>query len=472
MTLIIAKKECLEMWRDGRFRGIAGVVLLLLLAALVTGWQHYRQVQSEHSAAQQASRQQWLNQGARNPHSAAHYGVYAFKPVMPLSFVDLGLDPYTGVSIWLEAHYQNPSRYRPAEDATAMQRFGELTAAGVLQLLLPLLIIVLAFPAFAGEREQGTLRQLLSLGVPRRKLIFGKALGVALALGALLVPATIIGVLTFSFTANADLLAANVARMAWMGLGYLAYFGVFLALTLALSARAPSPRAALVSLLGFWIIGSLLLPRLASDAAERFYRVPSAKAFWEAVNDDIKKGLDGHNPSDQRREALLQEILAQYQVTRVEDLPVNFSGIALQAGEEYGNTVFDKHVGALWEIYGAQERMHRFAAGLSPFLAVRHLSMGLAGTDLAQHRHFLNAAEQYRRELNKMLNDDLTHNSKIQGYTYFAERGLWDKTPDFIYTAPDAAWVMQRQAGSFGVLLAWLAGAIIFARRAVRRMNI
>uniref|UniRef100_UPI00387EBF32 ABC transporter permease n=1 Tax=Chloracidobacterium thermophilum TaxID=458033 RepID=UPI00387EBF32 len=35
----------------------------------------------------------------------------------------------------------------------------------MLQYLLPLLIIVLAFDALAGEREHGTLRYLLSLGV-------------------------------------------------------------------------------------------------------------------------------------------------------------------------------------------------------------------------------------------------------------------------------------------------------------------
>jgi ABC-2 type transport system permease protein len=58
--------------------------------------------------------------------------VYAFKPRLPLSFVDTGMDSFTGAAIWGEAHYQNPSRFRPAEDGTALQRFGELTAALVL----------------------------------------------------------------------------------------------------------------------------------------------------------------------------------------------------------------------------------------------------------------------------------------------------------------------------------------------------
>ena len=40
-----------------------------------------------------------------------------FKPHLPLSFIDPGLDPYTGSVIWVEAHYQNPARFRPSEEA-------------------------------------------------------------------------------------------------------------------------------------------------------------------------------------------------------------------------------------------------------------------------------------------------------------------------------------------------------------------
>jgi ABC-2 type transport system permease protein len=41
-------------------------------------------------------------------------------------------------------------------------------------------------------------------------------------------------------------------------------------------------------------------------------------------------------------------------------------------------------------------------------LALRPVSMGLAGTDFAQHRHFAEAAEGYRRSFVKAINDDIT----------------------------------------------------------------
>ena len=156
--------------RDAARRPVSSarrVVLVLSAVVARRGWKQYVDVQRQHLEAQQATRAQWLNQPEKNPHSAAHYGMYAFKPKSRLSMVDTGVDPYVGVAAWLEAHKQNEFRYRPAQDRTAMQRFGELTAAESFLVILPLFIVLVTFAAFAGEREQGTLRQLLSLGVSR-----------------------------------------------------------------------------------------------------------------------------------------------------------------------------------------------------------------------------------------------------------------------------------------------------------------
>jgi ABC-2 type transport system permease protein len=92
--LRIARKELVEMARDGRFRAAAAIVGALLLMALATGLAQQRARAEELATAERLDRQVWDGQGPKNPHSAAHYGVYAFKPAPPLSFADRGLSAY------------------------------------------------------------------------------------------------------------------------------------------------------------------------------------------------------------------------------------------------------------------------------------------------------------------------------------------------------------------------------------------
>lgn len=460
----IARKELVDTLRDGRFRILAAVVLVISIVSLAAGWKHYRDVQAQHEDARRATRAQWLTQPQKNPHSAAHYGVYAFKPKSRLSMVDTGIDPYVGVAAWLEAHKQNEFKYRPAQDRTALQRFGELTAAEGFLVLLPLFIVLVTFNAFSGEREQGTLRQLLSLGVRPRDLMIGKALGVAAALALVLVPATVAGIVGLTFTSEFGGLAHDVPRAVALGLVYLVYFATLITIGLGVSAYARTSRVALIVLLALWFGNSLIVSRAASDLAGALYPTPSAVAFQAALEKDLSDSADIERRLQQRREALLR----QYNATTMDAVPINFSGISLQEGEEHGNEVFDRHFGRLFETYAAQNRVHEWTGVAAPLLPTRTLSMGLAGTDFAHHRVFVEAAETHRRMMQRVLNGDIAAHAK-PGEVYLAGTELWNQIPDFSYEAPGLAWALGQHRLSVALLLGWLIAAVAFAAIATRR---
>jgi len=448
----IAAKEFRELVRDGRFRWSAGIIGGLLLVAGLAGWSSWREQRAQRDAAQATMQASWFNQPAKNPHSAAHYGLWAFKPQMPLSLVDRGVDPFTGTASWLESHYQNEFRFRPAMDATAAQRFGEWTAASVLQLLVPLLIILLGFSAFAGERERGTLRQLASLGVPARTLLAGKALGVAGALALLLVPAAIGGALLMLSAAGTE----GVVRLAALSSVYALYFALVLAITLFVSARARTARTALVALLALWAWNGLVAPRLSADVARTLLPTPTAREFAADVSRALSQGLDGHSPASERGNMLRDSLLTAYGVTSVDSLPFNFNGFAMQRGEEEGNAVFDHYFGRLWDRYERQDRAQLAGAVVAPLIAVRYLSMGIAGTDFFQHRAFATSAEAYRRLLNKEMNDDIArHAAPGQAFAYQADTDLWHSIPPFEYEAPSLGAVVTAHRGSLALLLGW-----------------
>lgn len=56
----------------------------------------------------------------------------------------------------------------------------------------------------------------------------------------------------------------------------------------------------------------------------------------------LRDSVDEVSSRNARAERLKQELFRKYNVSKVEDLPVNFGGLSLQAGEEHGNEVFDR----------------------------------------------------------------------------------------------------------------------------------
>lgn len=462
----IARREFIGAWRDGRFRIAAVLVLVLAAAALVGGWQHASRIAAEHEVARQATRAQWVNQPAKNPHSAAHYGIYAFRPQTPLAAVDTGVDPYVGVAAWLEAHRQNEFRFRPAADRASVQRVADLNGAFVLQVLLPLLVVILGFAAIAGERESGTLRQLVGTGVSPTALVAGKLAGLSAVLALILAPTIALGALAISWSSMSAVWESDGVRTAWlMGL-YLAWAGLWTGVTVMVSAVARTARVALVVLLAIWMASALVAPRVVLEVASRLHPTPSATAFERALDADLADRTEVDRRVDERRRALF----AQYGVSRQEDLPVGFSGIALQESEEHANVVFDRHYGPLYDTFERQNRFAQWVGLLVPSLAVRSLSMGLSGSDFSHHRHFASAAETYRRDLQRALNRDIVEHQRA-GQAYLADAALWSSVPDFEYQAPGVGWVVAAQRPALMAVVAWgviLAGSLMVA---VRRLG-
>lgn len=467
----IVSKEVKETVRDGRFRWGATLVGALLVLALAAGWSQRNEIARSHAAAAEQSREHWLEQGEKNPHSAAHYGVYVFKPVSSLALLDRGVDPYMGVSTWLEAHYQNPFANRAVQDTPALARFGDFTAATTLQLLLPLLIFLMAFQAFSGERESGTLRQVMSIGVRPERLAAGKAVGILAALALLLVPAAIIGALALVLSGpGGEAVQGEFARFALLATGYLAYFLMFVLLALAVSAWTKSSRTALAVLIVFWIANGLVAPRLASDIARALEPLPTAAEFQATVQQELREGFGPHPDQDTRRQMLQDSVLAAHGVESVDQLPFNYGGFSLQQGEEYASLVWDRNFGALAERIREQEQLHRRLSFLAPHLAIRSLSMALTATDPAHHQRFAEAAEQHRRLMQRLLNGDLMEHG-VYGETYLVGRELWERTPDFEYQGPGVDFALAGQGPAGAALLFWLLLGAILTRRGVTALR-
>jgi ABC-2 type transport system permease protein len=215
-------------------------------------------------------------------------------------------------------------------------------------------------------------------------------------------------------------------------------------------------------LLGFWGLNCLLAPRALADFAAALHPLPEPVSFKARLQAAL--GDPEGAPAAMLRERTAA-LLKQHRVTKTEDLPVNLAGLRLQVGEEYGYQVFDRFYGELFAPMEAQNRFLQRSAVLFPLLGVHALSMGLAGTDLAQHRDFVHAAEAHRRAEIKIINDDILAHPVKAGEVHLGDRDLWAKVPEFAYRPPGIGWVLAQHSTALAILLAWFAVAAWFAWR-------
>ncbi len=443
---------------------IAGLTLVTWLGVIQNNNQ-----QEQQQAAQKHVREQWENIDAMNPHGAAHYGSYAFKPITPLSSIDEGVNAITGNVLRLEGHVQNEIVYSEASQSLSVSKFGKLKPSLLLQYVIPLLLIFIAFASVSSEKETGRLKLLVFQGASLPKLILAKALSVWFY-GLFLLVITV-AVQTLINLKNTG--AGNIERTFFLLLAYGAYYYTVVTLAVYFSARLKNNTAALSSMLAVWIIWTIFLPKIWGNTTDKLYPLPSRQEFKTAMKEDRSKGIDGHNPSDKREEELKQKVLAEYKVDSVENLPINFDGIVMQADEEYGNQVWDKHFGKNYDILRKQKNMYQLSGIFNPFVSLQSTSMGFSGSDMLHHLDFLQQAEQYRRVLIKSLNDKHAYGgSKTGDWSWEADNAFFKSIKDFEYKSPVFATALNQNLIDILCLAFWVVLATVIVALSASKIKL
>lgn len=397
VVFTIARDEW-RFWRRSHLAQTVLAITLMLVAASV--WVTYADI--SHTTAQRQHMQSesvdaFEEQPDRHPHRMVHYGHYLFRSPPPLGALDPGIDAFTGNAIFLEGHRQNSATFADQKQSSGLSWVGSLTPAYVMQVLTPLLLIVLGFGVMTREREAGTLDFLKVQGVSPLLLILGK--GVALAgAGLLVLMPLLIGVVIAVGNGAAWLPAVTFI------VSYLLYILVWCALVLLVSSVAPSNSSSFSGLTALWIVGCLVIPRVASNTASVMVASSGKLETDFAVLQKLREMGDGHNAEDPAFKALKANLLAKYNVDTIEALPVNFRGIVAQQSEADLTRVLTAFAEEQMQQQLSQAQIAREFGWLSPMIAIQSASMTLAGTDLENYQRFLREAEAVRFDFVQSLN--------------------------------------------------------------------
>lgn len=463
----IVRQTWLAMWRERRLQWVlAMAVMLAVVAALHGSWQ-LELMENQRLAAETKDRETFVEQGERNPHSVAHFSRFAMRPALAVTMLDIGIRPYAGSAIWMEAHWQGLPGLRQAEDQVDLGRGLEINPAWVVQIVLPLLLVLLGFDGIASERSNGTLSLLRGNGIPLLRLVTAKVSALwqiaCVLLGTVLLTTVAAGLISGAGL-DGDFLLRSLL---WFFINAV-YLAIWSIIIIGLSLRF-RPMMVFLLLIAIWVSMTLVLPRVSAAIADALVPTPSADAFVSDIRNDIKQGINGHNPSDSRRKALEKRVLEQYGVSKLEDLPVSFAGIALQESEEYSNQVFDRHFNDLNQLYLTKERIRRLFALATPLIALQPVSMSLADSGLFSHIDFIQQAESQRREIVKALNEDMIKHGVGKDFEYHANRELWQRIPEYSHRNYPISKVFTDSLVDLLLLVIWLMLCAWILYRRVRR---
>lgn len=402
--LLIARHFKNSVFKNPAVYIITFFIGVLLLYAVFLGWDNYNSQNETSEKYQHESREDWLKNPDKNPHRMAHYGNFAFRKNTSLSVFEFGMEPFFGNAIFLEAHKQNTANFSEAGFSNSMLRFGEISIAMVFQILLPLLIFFLGFNAVAYERENGTLKLLLSQGINWKQLLFGKILGIAAVIMLLFIPAVIILVFVWLLLQNFTISADDTFKMILFVGFHFIYLMFFCVIAVLVSASSKTSKKALVSLIGIWLILTIILPRTTQAIGAYLYEAPSKVQFGSNIEKDILKQGDSHNPNDVHYKAIKDSLLRTYKVDSVQKLPFNYSGFIMTEGERISSNIYNQHLEDLLKIYAKQNSFSKAVSFLNPYIAMKNLSMGLSNTDYDSYIDFQKQAEVYRYNMAQKMN--------------------------------------------------------------------
>ncbi|GEA59141.1 ABC transporter permease [Vibrio comitans] len=474
----IIKLVMRDEWRYWRRTRVATTVVLiglvLSLASVVINAVEMRQASAERAELQKVSEANFLDQPDRHPHRMVHYGHYVFRAPSPLSIIDPGVDAYTGTAIFLEGHQQNSAMFADQRQSSGMTRFSSLSPAFMLQVIVPLLLILVGYSCITREKEAGTLHVLITQGVKARHILGGKFLSL-FGSGLLMLAPLILASLWAVLNGESFLISASFI------LGYTIYILIWSAIVLWVSTISSRSNASFAILIGLWVILCILVPRIGSSTAATFVSSPSKLETDFAVREELRALGDGHNASDPAFEKLKQDLLDQYGVDDISELPLNFRGVVATYSEKKLTDVLNKYADNRMDEELAQAKIAREFGWLSPMVSIRTFSMMISGTNLETHHRFLREAENLRFDFVQALNHvhahDLDYDADVNRYkndeTAIAARvdaSHWDVLSDFSFEPESSGFRLDHSLHYSLQLLFWFGLMLLLIKKASRRI--
>lgn len=463
----VLRKEMRDTISSARFAVLFGALSLLVIVSCVTGALGYRENRARYEAAKAENIRQM--EGITDWLQLEQHRI--FLPPLPLSALVSGISHDLGKTMEMRGSWsgEGVGSHYEEEPILAVSRFLDLEF--VFQIAVSLFAILLGFDLVSGEKERGTLRLTFANAIPRDSYLAAKWTGAFLALSLPLLLALAIGTLTLPLL-GVPLSGEDFVKLCLIFVSGVLFLGVFLAIALLVSVLTRRTSSSFLVLLVVWILGVLIVPRVAVMAAGRSVAVPGldeigaqrAKLSRQLAAEDREKLADftPSNPTDvESAMTEFEKLMGDLSRNRTEKM----DQLTARLTEERANR------------QASQERLALSVARISPLTSLSLAMTALAGTSLQLKEDFVGQTRAYRNSYNRFMEEKTGFSP---GAMTMRMRRIEDdgekpqpvnvaELPEFNYTPPTVAGSIAAALPSLGLLmvmgLGCFAGAVVAFRR-------
>lgn len=261
--ITVIKRELLDHLQSIQFIALLCICIVLFLANGMISVKRYNQQVSFYNEQLSSVRQ--------NPSTL---GTMLYRQPNQLSFVVEGGDKYRPYGYILrqkgvlDAMPSGPRNFKLPE-------IPELDWSFIIKVIFSLYVILLGYNAISGEKEQGTLRQILSNSIGRVRVLVAKYLAILLTVLVPLVTGVIISLIIVVIFVPQVLTLVNVSRILLMLLLTLVYLSLFAFLSLLFSSLIHRSSLVLLVLLAVWVLFAVIIPNTSGIFSQSISRIPS-----------------------------------------------------------------------------------------------------------------------------------------------------------------------------------------------------
>ena len=223
----------------------------------------------------------------------------AHRKPNPLGIFNVGMEKSGAdmVSIELATPIWEKEAQKQGSDNPFLSIFLSVDVIFVFKIVLSALAILFAYNTISGEREDGTLKLVLSNPIPRDRLVLGKYLGGMLSLFPIVVMSFTVGMVIASASPATDFDVGDLLRLVMVLVVSLLYVSTCYLLGLLLSVWTKEAATTLILSMFIWGILTIVHSNIATFAVAKFppYKLQPEKEARQQVKkiwDDFKTERD------------------------------------------------------------------------------------------------------------------------------------------------------------------------------------